>query len=287
MLVVRQTEVTMPATEVRSEVIGNALQQACGAPSLDNSQPWRWVATDHAVEVFDDPACLVRSTDATGRESLIGSGIVLDHFRLPLAPPPDWDRRAAIQDDSSGAGLVRVDVIADELPCPLAEASQFAEALHLYDSDYQAELPWWTADFVARDGISHSSLISAADSGRVDVGRAFPVVAQPDRRSEVDHDRSNLLLSTEDDPGDSVIRCGEALSAVLLDAATAGMAPCTLTHVTEVPMGRDPVASLTDRDAMPQVLVRVGLAPALDATPPPTPRQPIGQVLQIHRGETC
>ncbi len=278
----------MPATQVRSEVIVDALQVACRAPSLHNSQPWRWVATDHTVGLFDDPARLVRSTDATGRESLIGYGGVLDHFRLPLAPPEDWDRRAAIQDESIGAGLVRVDVIADEFRGPRAEASQFAEALHLYDSDYQAELPWWTADFVATEEISHSSLISAAESGRVDVGRTFPVFAQPERRSEVDHNRSNILvLSTEDDMDYNVIRCGEALSAVLLDAATAGMAPCTLTHVTEVPTGRDPVASLTDCDAIPQVLVRECPAPLLDPAPPPTPRRPVANVLQIHRGETC
>ncbi len=278
----------MPATEVRSEVIGNALQQACGAPSLHNSQPWRWVATHHAVELFDDPACLVRSTDATGRESLIGCGIVLDHFRLPLAPPPDWDRLTAIQDDSSGAGLVRVDVIADEFRGPRAEASQFAEALHLYDSDYQVELSWWTAGFVASDGISHSSLISAAECGRVDVGRTFRVFAQPERRSEVDHDRSNsLVLSTEDDMGDNVIRRGEALPAVLLDAILTGRATCTLTPVTEVPTGRDPVASLTDCDAIPQVLVRECPAPLLDPAPPPTPRRPVANVLQIHRRETC
>ncbi len=248
----------MPATEVRSEVIGNALQQACGAPSLHNSQPWRWVATHHAVELFDDPACLVRSTDATGRESLIGCGIVLDHFRLPLAPPPDWDRRAVILDESIEAGPVQV------------------------------ELSWWTADFVASDGISHSSLISAAESGRVDVGRTFPVFAQPERRSEVDHNRSNILvLSTEDDMDYNVIRCGEALSAVLLDAITAGRATCTLTPIAEVPTGRDPVASLTDCDAIPQVLVRVGPAPLLDPAPPPTPRRPVANVLQIHRRETC
>ena len=330
----------MPATQVRSEVIVDALQVACRAPSLHNSQPWRWVATDHTVELFADPARLVRSTDATGRESLIGCGAVLDHFRvamaatgwdttvtrfpdhadplhlatieftaatvsdehrrradaillrrtdrLPLAAPPDWDRLAAILDHSVGAGPVRVDVIADELRGPLAEASQFADALRLYDSAYHIELAWWTADFVSSDGIPHSSLISAAESDRVDVGRTFPVVAQPERRSEVGDDRSAILvLSTEDDTGDSVIRCGEALSAILLDATMAGMATCTLTHVTEVPTVRDLVASLIDRDAIPQVLVRVGLAPALDATPPPTPRRPVGHVLQMHRGETC
>lgn len=75
----------MPATRLRSEVIVDALRLACRAPSLHNSQPWRWVATDHTVELFADPARLVRSADATGREALISCGAVLDHFRVAMA----------------------------------------------------------------------------------------------------------------------------------------------------------------------------------------------------------
>ena len=330
----------MLATQVQSEVIVNALQLACRAPSLHNSQPWRWVATDRTVELYADPARLVRSTDAAGRESLIGCGAVLHHFRvamaaagwntsvarfpdpadplhlatveftaatvsdaqrrradaillrrtdrLPLAAPPDCDVLAAIVDECAGAGPVRVDAMANEFRGALAEASHLTEWLRLYDSDYHAELSWWTADFLASEGIPHSSLITAAESDRVDVGRTFPVVARPERRSEVNDDQSHILvLSTEDDNPDSVIRCGEVLSAVLLEATMAGLATCTVTHVTEVPAGRDLVASLIGGDAIPQVLVRVGLAPALEAAPPPTPRRSVAHVLQIHRGPTC
>ncbi|PRC59773.1 NAD(P)H nitroreductase, partial [Mycobacterium sp. ITM-2017-0098] len=74
---------------------------------------------------------------------------------------------------------------------------------------------------------------------------------------------------------------------VLLDAAMAGMASCTVTHLTEVPEGRAVVASLIGTTAVPQALVRVGLAPSLDATPPPTPRRPIQDVVEIHRGAAC
>ena len=95
------------------------------------------------------------------------------------------------------------------------------------------------------------------------------------------------MLSTEDTSSENVLRCGEALSTVLLDAAMAGMATCTLTHITEVPAGREIIASLIPGDVIPQVLVRVGRAPALDATAPPTPRRPIEQVLHIVRGQTC
>ena len=57
-----------------------------------------------------------------------------------------------------------------------------------------------------------------------------------ERRLEVDEDRSKVVvLSTYVDTRDSVLRRGELLSAVLLDATMAGLATCTLTHITEVP----------------------------------------------------
>lgn len=330
----------MRAPQVQLAVIVDALQLACRAPSLHNSQPWRWVATDHTVELFADAARMVRSADTAGRQALLSCGAVLDHFqvamaaagwaatvhrfpdpddphhvatlefsaapvtaahrrradaillrrtdRLPLAAPPNRDQLARILGDGASSDAVRVDVVADESRDSLAEASHLTEILRLYDSEYHYELHWWTAEFVATDGIPRSSLISATESERVDVGRAFPVVPQSERRSHVEEDHSKILvLSTEDDTRDSVLRCGEYLSAVLLNATMAGLSTCTLTHIIEVPAGREVVASLIPGDTIPQVIVRVGVAPVLDATPPPTPRRPIDEVLQIRRGPAC
>ena len=122
---------------------------------------------------------------------------------------------------------LRLDIIPDDLRPQLADASQLAESLRLYDSSYHAELDWWTAAFEVSEGIPHSSLVSAAESDRVDVGRAFPVIRHRERRPEVDEDRSKVLvLSTYDETGDSVLRCGELLSAVLLDATMVGLVTC-------------------------------------------------------------
>lgn len=330
----------MPATQVRRDVIVAALKLACRAPSLHNSQPWRWVATDEFVELFADPVRLVRATDPTGREALISCGAVLDHFRvamsaagwkttverfpdqgdplhlatigftaaavsdesrrradaillrrtdrLPLGSPPDWSRLASTLSDDAGSGAVRVDVVSDEFRDSIAKVSQLVEAMRIHESDYHSELSWWTTDLVGSDGIPSSSLISAAESDRVGIGRAFPVIARPERRTELEKDQSKILvLSTVMDSSDSALRCGEALSAVLLDATAAGVSTCALTHITEAPIGRDVVASLIPGDAIPQVLVRVGRAPCLDATPPPTPRRPIDHVLQILRRKAC
>ncbi|MFB1299238.1 NAD(P)H nitroreductase [Mycobacterium sp. pW049] len=331
----------MPATRVPTETIMDALTVACRAPSLHNSQPWRWVATERGVDLFADPRRMIRATDSTGREALISCGAVLDHFRvamaaagwdtvvrrlpdpdnplhiacvdvaaaprvtaqqkaradaillrrtdrLPMSAPQDWDGLARALGDAAQRASVQAHPLADDARGALSEACHLAETMRMYDSGYHSELFWWTADFVADDGIPRSALISAAESDRVDVGRAFPVTGHPERRGEVEDDRAGILvLSTEDDSRESVLRCGEALSAVLLDATISGLATCTVTHVTEVPSGRDTVASLVGTTAIPQVIVRVGVAPALAAPPPPTPRRPVREVFEMNRGAPC
>ena len=286
----------MRDTMVSTEVIKNAVQLACRAPSLHNSQPWHWVAEDGTVQLYLDKDRVLYSTDHSGREALIGCGAALDHFRvamaaagwtanvdrfpnpnnplhlasidfspmefvteghrrradavllrrtdrLPFAEPPDWDsvesklRRAVTSD------AVRLDVIADELRPELAEASQLTESLRLYDSSYHAELSWWTGPFETRRG--HSAQLSGVGARERPrrYRTQFPVTRNSDRRLGVGHDHAKILvLSTYDNERASVLQCGETLSAVLLDATMAGLATCTLTHITELRASRNIVA---------------------------------------------
>jgi hypothetical protein len=177
----------------------------------------------------------------------------------------------------------QVDFINEQDRAQLAEACQLTDALRLYDSAYHAELNWWTAPFAVSDGIPHSSLVSAAESDRVAVGRTFPVIHTAERRLQVPEDRSIILvISALADTRRDILKCGETLSKVLLEATLVGMASCPLTHLTEVPASREIVSRLTGRP-LPQVLVRIGVAPALEVSPPPTARRSLSDVLQNRR----
>lgn len=70
---------------VDPEVISDAVWLACRAPSLYNSQPWRWVVDAAGIETFADPDRAPARTDTSGREVLIACGAVLDHFRVAMA----------------------------------------------------------------------------------------------------------------------------------------------------------------------------------------------------------
>jgi hypothetical protein len=74
----------MPYTVLDSEVVKNAVLLACRAPSVHNSQPWRWVFADAVLQLFADPHRWVFSADRSGREALISCGAVLDHLRIAM-----------------------------------------------------------------------------------------------------------------------------------------------------------------------------------------------------------
>lgn len=325
----------MPTTP-GSEVLKEAVRLACRAPSVHNSQPWRWVAEGGALRLFLDRRRLVPGTDPSGRQAILSCGCVLHHLRvamlaagwdavvkrfpdpdnadhlasvdfravehitgaqddraeailvrrtdrLPLAEPTFWSLfepvlRAALDDDT-----VTLDVLPDDARPQLAAASELSASLRRDDASYHEELAWWTSRFVLTEGMPPSALVSDEERPRVDVGRNFPGRSHQQRRPEVDVDWSKVLvLSTPADTPADALRCGEALSAVLLECTMAGLATCPLTHLIEVAESREIVRDLIGGVGQPQVVVRVGVAPPMEAVPPPTPRHPLDDVLQVN-----
>ncbi|NOQ00084.1 MULTISPECIES: Acg family FMN-binding oxidoreductase [Mycolicibacterium] len=320
---------------VQISTIQQAIELACRAPSLHNSQPWRWVARCERVELFADPARVLRSADRMGREAILSCGIVLDHFRaamaslgwaarierfpdhrdiehlasitfepkssvsdrerrcadailvrrtdrLPFAEPPGWDSFEQYLRREVATEVTRLDVLTEDQRPQLVEATQLTESLRLYDTSYHNELYWWSGEFESVEGIPFDSLLSVEENERVDIARRFPPVSHRQRRISVGQDKARIVvLSTYDGTRDSVLRCGETLSAVLLEATMTGFATCPLTHLTELAVSRNLVAALTGADTIPQVLIRIGLAPALEPVAAPTPRRPLTEVLTI------
>lgn len=221
----------------------------------------------------------------TGRERQRAGAILRRRTdRLPFGRPTYWERFEpvlwGIADDTD----VMIEVLPDELRPRLVEASQLTETLRRDDSSYHAELDWWTASFRLNEGLPGDVLASDTERWRVDVGRDFPVRSHRDRRPQVAVDWSRILvLATRMDTRTDVLRCGEVLSTVLLECTMAGLATCPLSHLIELDKSRDIVRDLIDRRGEPQVLVRVGTTPPITDRPPPTPRRPLADILEIRR----
>ena len=325
----------MPQAVLDMEVVKRAVQLACRAPSVHNSQPWRWVAEGAGLHLFVDRCRWVHSADRSGREAIISCGAVLDHLRiamvaagwqahierfpnpnnrdhlaslefsplefvtdaqrkrteailqrrtdrLPLGRPTYWASFEPVLRSSVDESIAMLDVLSDDVRPQLVEASQLTEALRRDDASYHAELQWWTSPFALSEGVPPDALASDSEQQRVDVARDFPSRSHLDRRVDVAVDWSKILvLSTAGDTRTDVLRCGEALSTVLLECTMAGMATCTLTHLIELRDSRDIVRTLIGERGEPQVLIRVGIAPPMEDLPAATPRRPLDDVLEI------
>ncbi|MDQ2627376.1 MAG: NAD(P)H nitroreductase, partial [Actinomycetota bacterium] len=77
------------ATAAVRETVRTALQLAARAPSVHNSQPWRWkvqLATQQPVlELFANPDLHLRSVDPDGRGLILSCGAALHHCVVALA----------------------------------------------------------------------------------------------------------------------------------------------------------------------------------------------------------
>ncbi|WP_082946737.1 NAD(P)H nitroreductase [Mycobacterium sp. ACS4054] len=89
-------------------VLENAVLLACRAPSVHNSQPWRWVAEDGVLRLFVERHRAIPATDDSGREVILSCGAVLDHLCVAMtaagwapkverfADPDDPDQLASV-----------------------------------------------------------------------------------------------------------------------------------------------------------------------------------------------
>ncbi|MVU78384.1 hypothetical protein GPX89_14160 [Nocardia sp. ET3-3] len=61
-----------------------AMRRASRAPSVHNTQPWRWVLDGEVLHLFSDPDRLLSAMDPHGRQMIISCGAMLQHVRTAL-----------------------------------------------------------------------------------------------------------------------------------------------------------------------------------------------------------
>lgn len=68
-----------------TETIRSALMLAARAPSVHNSQPWRWKVGDRSLHLFVDRDRHLRQTDPDARDLMLSCGATLNHCVVALA----------------------------------------------------------------------------------------------------------------------------------------------------------------------------------------------------------
>jgi len=326
----------MTETTPQQATVRRAVELACRAPSLHNSQPWRWVNEGSTLHLFADLTRTMTAADPQGREVYLSCGAVLDHLvtamasegwhssvdrfpdphdpfhvaslqfswasdeltetfvsralailerrtdRRPFDTPPDWEDLDVQLRLTVIPYHIMFDTVLTNARPQLAEASRLTEAIRQNDPSYEAELTWWASSSVIDEGLPSTLLMSPASPGRVDVARTFPAASYGPQKDSgaIDHSKIVVLSTLHEDARLEVLRCGEALSAVLLDCTAKRMATCTLTHMTELAQSREIVRQLIGQRGLPQVLIRIGQTPQ-NGEVITTPRRPLAEVLEF------
>ncbi len=75
----------MIGERVDEQTVRSAIALACRAPSVHNSQPWRWRYDARRVQLYADTGRLLPVTDVHGRDLVLSCGAALHHLRVALA----------------------------------------------------------------------------------------------------------------------------------------------------------------------------------------------------------
>jgi len=101
------------------------VEQACRAPSIHNSQPWRFAYSDGSIEVWADTARGLTAADPEGRELVISCGAALYNMRLAARKLGYNPAAVLLPDPREPRLLARVD-LAEGKPADADERRAYA-----------------------------------------------------------------------------------------------------------------------------------------------------------------
>jgi hypothetical protein len=273
---------------IGAQAVVHALRAAANAagfaPSILDSQPWRWRLTGNTLALYLDRTCIDHEVDVDGRLAIISCGAALHHARIALAAagwrlttnrrpdPADPDRLASLRLDVRSPAEPVAASLVGSIPLrrtdrtPVTGAPIGAAQLKAVTSAVRAEET--SLHVLYPDEVLE--LARVASGGRpAPVGSGDrPISAQPASLAEGRGATFALLYGDTDEPEDW-LRAGEALSAGWLTATGAGVSVLPLSAAVEVVATRQAVQMMIGCVGYPYLLLRLGRATA----PPTGPRR--------------
>jgi nitroreductase len=276
-------------------VVEDAVSSAGWAPSILNSQPWRFRAAGTHIDVFTVPERAPSLLDTDGREVLLSVGAALLNLRLALGAagyavtiepvPSQLDARLAATVRVVGSATLtpveggHLEAITGLHRKVVTGAISEADRTQRYDAELVDDSTLWTVERSGREGVGiPTELLGPAPSDPKALVRDFAFGRRVGDRPRADFEKSALLaaLLTSRDERADWLRGGMALERVLLTATARGLSVGLLSQATEVPDLRRLVHDPMSAWRHPQIILRLGFG----ETPPPPPRLPLHEILE-------
>lgn len=262
---------------IRTARLERALQHALRAPSVHNTQPWRWQPQGDVIKLFADFDRRHAGNDRSRRDLLISCGAVLHHFLVALAHEGHDAYVTYVPDLGDDTHLATI-TVTDAPPDP-ATARLFNAIERRHTERHRMSyrpIPKPLLDALVTSAHRFGAQLVPTPQVREAFAVAFGEAAErerwvPSRTTELRvwsrHDvRSAVLATSPEDAAEFFVlttaedltrdrlRAGEALSSLLLTATNAGLAT--------MPLSLDPDGAMLRLDEVtlghPQIAVRTG-----------------------------
>ena len=277
------------------------VELACRAPSVHNTQPWRWRVDGDRIELRADRSRQLPVADPGGRSLLISCGAAL-HHAIVAAAGLGYDARVVRHPDPEQPDLLaRFELVPARRT---AAATDRLQTLLARRTDRRRFTAWPVTEEqlgelaagIRDPGVRVVPVTGLADRLRVELlaARARAAEAADGRYAEeqrrwAEEARSDaverpdgvlLLCTTTDDP-DAWLAAGEALSELWLRAAQEGLSVVPLSQLLEVEETRSALHhEVLGGLVVPQLLLRLGWQEIGLSDLPATPRRPLAEVLE-------
>src|SRR5215469_810424 len=298
-------EAIEPRMPISSEQARYLIATAARAPSIHNSQPWRFRVSKFAIELYADPERKL-GVDPLGRELLISCGAALFGLRLAIRSIGYQPLVRLLPDRSQLRLLATITLGLGQPPTPLE--TQLLEAMphrHTHRGPFAADvLPAGLVAALQHDALAEGARLAPISRGAeyqrlADIRRwtreqasnardgvpatAFPVVPHggDGRLRQRDFDLGRGLGQLEDEGQQPAatfalltmrdgradwLRAGQALHRVLVHAASAWVFAGIYTQPLEAAAIRALIRARLELPGAPQTLLQLGVARTTRAT---------------------
>jgi nitroreductase len=246
------------------------------APSIRNTQPWRWRLTGNVLNLYLEPGRVLEVSDPGARLATLSCGVALNHARISLAAqgwrasvirrPDPSDPRHLAELHADGRGPTPVDP-------PTVLRSQ---TIRVRDTDRQPAPGIRVSD----DALHAITTAIEAEGARLRILAPDQIVDHATAADQARRTAAFAILHGRDDQPLDWLRAGEALSAGWLTATELGVSVVPSNVTVERPAAGQPTPEALSGLGHPYLMLRFGSVEAPDPGTPHPPRQPVDQIIE-------